>query len=186
ELDGAVREFLLRREYPGNVRDLQEVVSQLMHRATADRTITIGCVPAHQRPVLEPDKIAWLDCHFERPIQRAVLLGAALKEIGRPAGDVAVRYAMWASRFESNAGTILVSLLFIRSISRIQTIPAGPISFAQAWPAGKGSALAVNWTQSLKLRCLTHLASPRVSGSSKGPTTLATNPTLSSLPPTVA
>jgi transcriptional regulator with GAF, ATPase, and Fis domain len=93
ELDGAVREFLLRREYPGNVRDLQQVVSQLMQRATAEGTITIGCVPAHQRPVLEKDKSAWLDSEFERPIQRAVLLGAALKEIGRAAEDVAVRYA---------------------------------------------------------------------------------------------
>ena len=93
KLDGAVREFLLRREYPGNVRDLQQVVSQMMHHATADGRITIGCVPAHQRPVLEPDKTAWLDCSFERPIQRAVLLGAALKEIGRAAEDVAVRYA---------------------------------------------------------------------------------------------
>jgi transcriptional regulator with GAF, ATPase, and Fis domain len=93
ELDSAVREFLLRKEYPGNVRDLQQVVSQMMHHATADGRITIGCVPAHQRPVLEPDQTAWLDCSFERPIQRAVLLGAALKEIGRAAEDVAVRYA---------------------------------------------------------------------------------------------
>jgi transcriptional regulator with GAF, ATPase, and Fis domain len=93
ELDGAVREFLLRREYPGNVRDLQQVISQLMQRVAADGMITIGCVPAHQRPVFEQDKLAWLDCDFERPIQRAVLLGAALKEIGRAAEDIAVRYA---------------------------------------------------------------------------------------------
>jgi transcriptional regulator with GAF, ATPase, and Fis domain len=93
ELDGAVREFLLRKEYPGNVRDLQQVVSQMLHHATADGRITIGCVPAHQRPIHEPDKTGWLDSYFERPIQRAVLLGAALKEIGRAAEDVAVRYA---------------------------------------------------------------------------------------------
>ncbi len=93
ELDAAVREYLLRREYPGNVRDLQRVVSRLIHRAAGDRTITIGCVPADERPVLEPDKTAWVDCHFERPIQRAVLFGAELKEIGRAAEDVAIRYA---------------------------------------------------------------------------------------------
>jgi len=46
----------------------------------------------------------------------------SLTNIGRAVGQ----------KFESSAGTILVSLLFIRSISRIQTIPAGPISFAQA------------------------------------------------------
>ena len=44
-------------------------------RATGDGTITIGCVPADERPVLEPDKTAWLDLHFEGPIQRAVLFG---------------------------------------------------------------------------------------------------------------
>ena len=93
ELDAAVREYLLRRKYPGNVRDLQRVVSRLMHRAAGDRTITIGCVPVDERPVLEPDKTAWVDFHFERPIQRAVLLGAALKEIGRAAEDIAIRYA---------------------------------------------------------------------------------------------
>jgi hypothetical protein len=35
----------------------------------------------------------WLDCNFERPIQRAVRLGAPLKEIGRAADDAAIRYA---------------------------------------------------------------------------------------------
>ena len=75
------------------MRDLQRVVSRLINRAAGDRTITIGCVPADERPVPEPDKTAWVDCHFERPIQRAVLLGAELKEIGHAAEDAAIRYA---------------------------------------------------------------------------------------------
>lgn len=93
ELDDAVRDYLLRREYPGNVRDLQQTVSRLMYRHAGGRTISIGCVPADERPVHEPDQTVWLDCHFERPIQRAVLLGAPLKEIGRAAEDVAIRCA---------------------------------------------------------------------------------------------
>jgi transcriptional regulator with GAF, ATPase, and Fis domain len=93
ELDAAIRKYLLRREYPGNVRDLQQVVSRCMHRAAGDGTITIGCVPSDERPVLEPDQRAWLDFNFERPIQRAVLFGAGLKEIGHAAEDVAIRYA---------------------------------------------------------------------------------------------
>jgi len=36
---------------------------------------------------------AWLDTHFEREIQRAVLFGAGLKEISRAAEDVAIRFA---------------------------------------------------------------------------------------------
>jgi transcriptional regulator with GAF, ATPase, and Fis domain len=93
ELDAAVREYLLRRKYPGNVRELQQVVSRLRHRATGDGTITVGCIPTDERPALELDKTAWLDLHFERPIQRAVLFGAGLKEIGRAAEDVAIRCA---------------------------------------------------------------------------------------------
>jgi transcriptional regulator with GAF, ATPase, and Fis domain len=92
ELDDAVRDYLLRREYPGNVRDLQQTVSRLMYRLTNDRMISIGCVPANERPVLQSDETTW-HRHFEVPIQRAVLSGVALKEIGRAAEDAAIRCA---------------------------------------------------------------------------------------------
>lgn len=91
-LDGAVRDYLLRREYPGNVRDLQQMVLRLTYRHAGDRTISIGCIPPDDRPVLDLDKRAWLDLDFERPIKRAAYLGAGLKEIGRAAEDVAIRY----------------------------------------------------------------------------------------------
>jgi transcriptional regulator with GAF, ATPase, and Fis domain len=91
ELDDAVRAYLLRREYPGNVRDLQQAVSRLTSRHSGDRTISIGCVPPEERPVVDLDDKAWLDLHFERPIKRAVLLGVGLKDIGRAAEDVAIR-----------------------------------------------------------------------------------------------
>ncbi|SFK58947.1 sigma-54-dependent transcriptional regulator [Methylocapsa palsarum] len=91
-LDESVRDFLMQRDYPGNVRDLQQVVSQFVHRASADGSVTVGCVPAAQRPVVELDKSGWLDSCFEQPIHRAVLLGAALKEISRAAEDAAIRF----------------------------------------------------------------------------------------------
>jgi transcriptional regulator with GAF, ATPase, and Fis domain len=92
QLDDAVRDYLLRREYPGNVRDLQQLVSRLTLHHVGDRTISIGCIPPEERPVLDLAKTAWLDSDFEKPIKRAVLLGARLKEIGRAAEDVAIRY----------------------------------------------------------------------------------------------
>jgi transcriptional regulator with GAF, ATPase, and Fis domain len=91
ELDHFVRDYLLRREYPGNVRDLQQVVSRLVCRHAGDRTISIGCLPPDERPLLDLNERPWLDLHFERPIKRAVLLGAGLKEIGHAAEDVAIR-----------------------------------------------------------------------------------------------
>lgn len=91
-LDKSVREFLMQRDYPGNVRDLQQIVTQFAHRASADGSITVGCIPAAQRPAVDLDKSGWLDCCFETPIHRAVLLGAALKEISRAAEDTAIRF----------------------------------------------------------------------------------------------
>jgi DNA-binding NtrC family response regulator len=93
ELDSTVRGYLLRREYPGNVRDLRQVVSRLMYRYVGDGTITVGNIPTEERPVTEPEDVVWLDLHFERAIQRALLLGAGLKEIGRAAEEVAIQIA---------------------------------------------------------------------------------------------
>lgn len=93
ELDAPVRDYLQKRDYPGNVRDLQQVVSRLNYHQAPDRTISIGYIPSEERP-LEWEKIGWLDLHFERAIQRAVLLGAELREISRAAEEVAIRVAI--------------------------------------------------------------------------------------------
>jgi transcriptional regulator with GAF, ATPase, and Fis domain len=92
QLDEAVRDYLLRREYPGNVRDLQQLVLRFTYHHVGDRTISVGCVPPDERPVLDLPKTAWQDLDFETPVRRAVLLGARLKEIGRAAEDAAIRY----------------------------------------------------------------------------------------------
>ncbi len=91
ELDEAVRDYLLRRDYPGNVRDLQQAVLRLSYRHAGQRALTIGCVPPEERPYADASDDGWLDTHFEGPIKRAVRLGAGLKEIGRAAEDVAIR-----------------------------------------------------------------------------------------------
>jgi len=88
-----VRDYLIKREYPGNVRDLRQVVSRLMYRYVGDGTITVGNIPPEERPLPAFDDVAWLDLQFERVIQRAVLFGAGLKAIGRSAEDIAIRIA---------------------------------------------------------------------------------------------
>jgi len=93
EFDASVRDYLLRRDYPGNIRDLRQVISRLLHHYAGGGAITIGNVPPEERPVFEPDKTDWTDLDFERPVRRAVLLGAGLKEIGRAAEDAAIRIA---------------------------------------------------------------------------------------------
>ena len=95
KLDVAVRNYLLQRDYPGNVRDLKQVLMRIMSWHTGERTVTIGSIPSDERPAgTQRDKVAWLDSNFEQQIHRAVLFGAGLKEIGRAAEEIAIRYAM--------------------------------------------------------------------------------------------
>jgi transcriptional regulator with GAF, ATPase, and Fis domain len=94
ELDDAVREYLLPRAYPGNVRDLRHVVARMMSRHVGPGPITVGDIPEEDRPPAESGPIEWCDESFDNSIGRALALGVPLKEIGRAAEDAAVRLAV--------------------------------------------------------------------------------------------
>jgi DNA-binding NtrC family response regulator len=50
ELSAPVRDLLQRRDYPGNVRDLQSLALRILHRHLGPGEITLGDVPANERP----------------------------------------------------------------------------------------------------------------------------------------
>ncbi len=93
ELDEPVRELLLKRGYPGNVRDLRQFVLRLCKRHVGDGPITVGDVPADELPAAELEE-DWQDASFAQAIRRALALGVGLKEIGRVASDTAIRLAI--------------------------------------------------------------------------------------------
>jgi transcriptional regulator with GAF, ATPase, and Fis domain len=94
ELDEAVRDYLLSRDYPGNVRDLRRVVTRLLHRHTGPGPITIGDVPEEERPSGDCALAGWRDTAFEGAIRHALQMGVGLKEIGQVATDTAVQLAI--------------------------------------------------------------------------------------------
>ena len=77
-----MREYLLLRDYPGNVRDLRRVVASLHLRHAGPGPITIGDVPEEERPPREAADDDWRDGGFEGAIGHAIELGIGLKEIG--------------------------------------------------------------------------------------------------------
>jgi transcriptional regulator with GAF, ATPase, and Fis domain len=58
ELDGAVRDLLVSRDYPGNVRDLRSLVLRIVHRYLGMGFITVGDIPDDQRPPPQPEQRA--------------------------------------------------------------------------------------------------------------------------------
>ena len=94
DFEPPVREFLLARQYPGNVRDLRQLVARMASRHVGAGPITIGDIPNDERPASCIEQGHWRDTEFDQCIHRALVSGAALKEIGQAATDTAVRIAV--------------------------------------------------------------------------------------------
>jgi transcriptional regulator with GAF, ATPase, and Fis domain len=94
ELDEPVRHYLLQRDYPGNIRELKQVVARLSARHVGPGLITLGDIPDDDRPTegLEPRE--WSDARLEQAIRQALAVGVGLKEIGRLATETAIRIAL--------------------------------------------------------------------------------------------
>jgi transcriptional regulator with GAF, ATPase, and Fis domain len=93
-IDEPVERFLSRRDYPGNIRDLKQLVARLMHRHVGNGPITVGDVPAEERCLVQRAAESSAERLFDAPAEKALALGIGLKDIGRMAEDAAVRLAL--------------------------------------------------------------------------------------------
>ncbi len=98
EFDPAVREYLLHRDYPGNVRELRHLIERIVHRHVGPGPMTAGDIPEEDRPVNGELKHAWPDEQFDKTIAEAILLGAGLKEITQVTTETAIRIAVQSER----------------------------------------------------------------------------------------
>ena len=94
ELDPAVREYFLARDYPGNVRDLRQAVTRTWYRHTGPGPLTIGDVPPDERPLAGSPLALWPDRGFEDAVRAAVDLGIPLARITQCAGDLAIQLVL--------------------------------------------------------------------------------------------
>jgi transcriptional regulator with GAF, ATPase, and Fis domain len=88
ELDDAVGQFLLEREYPGNVRDLKQLVTRMIQHHVGPGAITAGDIPELERPRGDRSDQRYEE-ELETAVRSAVSVGASLKEIERAAGILA-------------------------------------------------------------------------------------------------
>ncbi len=94
DFNSEVTEYLLSRDYPGNVRDLKQVVARMSHRHVGQGEITVGAIPPTDRPQAESPLDRWSDRVFELPVRHSLAVGVGLKEIGRIAEETAVQIAL--------------------------------------------------------------------------------------------
>jgi len=91
ELDEPVRQYLLAREYPGNVRDLKQLVTRVVQHHVGPGAITAGDIPENERPQSEENPDAWSEQTLESAVRAALASGVGLKDIERTAGALAER-----------------------------------------------------------------------------------------------
>ena len=93
-LDGAVTELLLTRSYPGNIRELRQLVARIGSRHEGPGPITVGDVPPEERPSGEWQTAAWHDDRLEQCIRHALARGVTLRELSKAVGEIAIRIAV--------------------------------------------------------------------------------------------
>ena len=92
--DDAVSEYLVTRDYPGNVRDLKQLVSRILLRHAGTGVITAGELPPDERPATTEPAADWRDDAFTNAIRRALAGGAGLRDIGWAAQETAINIAV--------------------------------------------------------------------------------------------
>jgi transcriptional regulator with GAF, ATPase, and Fis domain len=101
ELSPAVEDLLRRREYPGNIRDLRQLIGRIVARHAGPGPITVGDVPPEDRPPSEDRseavRSAAPESERERELHAAIRAhlarGLTLRDIIQRAGDAAVSVA---------------------------------------------------------------------------------------------
>jgi transcriptional regulator with GAF, ATPase, and Fis domain len=79
-LSEPVRDLLLHRDYPGNVRDLRSLALRIIHRHLGSGPITVGDVPEHDRPA-RPGEDRGGDRRLELYLRDRLAAGSSVDEL---------------------------------------------------------------------------------------------------------
>jgi transcriptional regulator with GAF, ATPase, and Fis domain len=94
DFDSAVRQYLVTRDYPGNIRDLRQLIQRLAYRHVGAGPVTAGDVPEGDRPQPDESPACWPGEHLRKAVAQAVAMGAGLREIAQATTEAAIRIAV--------------------------------------------------------------------------------------------
>lgn len=92
EMCPAVDRYLMQRAYPGNLRELRQLMVRVMTRHGGAGPITPGDIPPEDRS--STSQAGWPDEQFKDSVRRGLAQGHGMKAIGRDAEALALRVAL--------------------------------------------------------------------------------------------
>jgi transcriptional regulator with GAF, ATPase, and Fis domain len=140
DMESAVRTLLRTRDYPGNIRDLRQLVERISQRHVGPGPITVGDVPEDDRPAQAcaansgAGRVPWHVGEFENSVRKAIAVGVGLREIASVAAETAVSIALAESggsqvRAARLLGVTPRALQLRRSAGRgVRAVPLDPAS----------------------------------------------------------
>ncbi len=123
--------YLCTREYQGNVRELQQLVSRIAYRHTGNGPVTVGDLPEYDRPDMARLQNPWSLSDFETALRIAIANGIGLKEIKRCVSNKTMELAISASNgnLQDAAYQLQVSdrtiQLYLASVRDGEVVPEG-------------------------------------------------------------
>jgi DNA-binding NtrC family response regulator len=96
ELSDAVRDLLIQRSYPGNVRDLRSLALRMIHRHLGEGAVSVGDVPDQDRPDQDRpggERKTGVDPRLADYLRDRLAEGATLDGITAAVRDAAARVA---------------------------------------------------------------------------------------------
>jgi transcriptional regulator with GAF, ATPase, and Fis domain len=96
KIDDLVYDYLMNREYPGNVREIAQLMNRIACKHVGKGIITLGDVPSGDYPQssFEENTTEWQSSEYRTAIQRAIANGMNLKDIKEAAAETAISLAM--------------------------------------------------------------------------------------------
>jgi transcriptional regulator with GAF, ATPase, and Fis domain len=95
DIDTLVRDYLVGRDYPGNVRELRQLITRIAQRHVGSGPITAGDISEEDRPTAAaPTQNDWRGDGFGLAIRRALCSGVKLRAISDAAVETAIEIAM--------------------------------------------------------------------------------------------
>jgi transcriptional regulator with GAF, ATPase, and Fis domain len=95
EMDDAVIEYLVKRDYPGNVRELRQLVKRIALRHVRPKKITIGEIPPQDRPASgNTGNYSPQEFELATTLRKAILGGSKLRDLKDRTMDEAIKIAL--------------------------------------------------------------------------------------------
>ena len=86
--------YLLSQDFPGNVRELKQLIARIAYRYYGSGVITLGHLPMADREQYDCHEEEWKENGFHEAITQAISDGIGLKEIKKSVGEIAIDLAI--------------------------------------------------------------------------------------------